>query len=155
MNKRQATKLFKDLGFESQFDCDFRKQDSTLYWYDSYDVIITVSKDEWIFCVSPIGDIRISGKNEFNEFIFKGGKPRGELTYHLRKKGVWDNNNWFDVYVLNTNDEMIKTPIDKYYADICYTINDCISSIEEAIQDVLPKFEGLESKWDRKVNDGL
>jgi len=115
--------LFKEIkakGWSVDVDnIDFRRQDATLwYGFDSSTPILQVSKGEHIIQLIAVGDIRIYGERKAR-FIYKGGKPLGELTYYLRKYGSWENNNWLEVSADGSSYETFETPF--------YTLDDAVS----------------------------
>jgi len=106
---------------------DFRRQDCTL-WYNT-DTVVSLSKEGFWAEIIPSGDIRIYGKKDSTEFVYKGGNPRGELTNYLRKNGEWENNNWFEVGVFRR----VKQPNGDFVLEggpdpeVAYNLNQAVS----------------------------
>jgi hypothetical protein len=110
MNRKQLSRILKAKGWKIDvFKVDFRLQDAIL-WHncDSENPIIQVSKDSSVIQLIAVGDIRIYGKRVC--FIYKGGKPLGELTSYLRKTGRWENNNWFEINVDDSSYNSFEEP---------------------------------------------
>ena len=80
----------------TELNADFRVQDCTEYYNLGFcGALVRVEKEEDYIEIIVTGEIRINTPNR--TFLYKGGNPLGELTPHLKKKGVWENNNWFEI----------------------------------------------------------
>lgn len=121
MNQTQLLKAIREKRWTIDVDnIDFRRQDVTLWFgFDGEDPVLQVSKANRIIRIIATGDIRIIG--ERTHFIFKGGKPDGELTSYLRKHGRWENNNWFEVDADGSSHDTFETPF--------YTLNDAVEEL--------------------------
>ena len=133
MNRKQLLKEIKKKGWNIDVDnIDFRRQDATLwYGFDGVPPILVISKEKRskgkrIIELIATGDIRIYGKRKAH-FIFQGGKPDGELTYHLRKNGRWENNNWFEIgeVTIENNHSTSYESCDTVF----YTLNDAVQEL--------------------------
>lgn len=117
-------KRIKNAGYKIINDnIDFRKQDCT-DWYDC-DIVLSIQsldKKRRRFDILAVGDIKIYTKN--NHFVFKGGKPSGELTTYLKKNGDWENNNWFEI-TENGEADM---------GDVFYELDSVIENLLERIE---------------------
>ena len=103
---------------------DFRTQDCT-DWWDAENPLLVVSCGKRKISLICVGDIRIYAKRKEMEFIYKGGaKHWGKLTPYLKKHGLWENNNWFEV---------IDTAI--YEPSIFYNLDDAAMHIIEVVKD--------------------
>ena len=100
-------KKIESIGWKVEINnLDAVKHDDSVWWYeyDSGAPILSVeNKDGTIaYVLIADGDINITDpKDEENHFYFEGGKPdtgeAGELTEDLINRGVWGNNNWFEI----------------------------------------------------------
>jgi hypothetical protein len=121
MNRKEMLKRLKKNNCEILDDfVDFRIQDST-NWYDS-DTILSVKKDDKIYSLSAVGQIRIYTKNK--HFVFKGGKPDGELNNYIKKNGEWENNNWFEITENGTAD----------LGDVFYELDNAVENLIERME---------------------
>jgi len=137
MNIAEFQKELNRLGWELTVKPDFRRQDSTLYYEDS--LAIEVKKGPYTVQVEAVGDIRIYGKRdshgEHRHFVFKGGKPSGELTYYLRKHGQWENNNWFEVFMWEkVADANHQRDFSSVIDSVSYTLDEAASNLVESLQ---------------------
>lgn len=79
------------------YDIDFRKDDCLLNY--GKDIMLKLTKDDKVIYLLVTGQIRVYGKRDGTEFVYRGkGYVRGVLTPYLRKYGNWENNNWFEVF---------------------------------------------------------
>ena len=123
MNKNELYKKLRKYGWEVTIDnIDFRRQAPELWHGYDHDIILEARKGRHIVQIVVTGEIRIYSKRR--HFIYKGGKPDGELTYYLRKYGEWENNNWFEVNMDRSSYEFFEIPH--------YTLN-------EAVEDLLKR----------------
>lgn len=132
MNRDKVQKELLALGwtiFENNID--FRKQDPTLWWgYDTYvhnPSILTIKKGTNIINLLAVGDISI--RTERCSFRYRGAsKQSGELTYYLRTKGEWLNNNWFEVNVNNSSFDD--------FENVFFELNDAVNSLLERAKEI-------------------
>jgi len=122
MNRKQLFREIRRKGWNIDVDnVDFHIQDVTLWYdFDSENPILQVSKEKHTIQLIATGDIRIYGKRNAH-FIYKGGKPDGDLTCYLRKHGNWENNNWFEINDDGSSYETFETPF--------YTLNDVLQEL--------------------------
>lgn len=121
MDRKRLFKILRARGWNVDIDnIDFRKQDVTLWYdFDSENPILQVSRNKDIVQLIAAGDIRITSERKC--FIYKGGKPQGELTHYLRKHGEWGNNNWFEVNMNGSSYESFEEPY--------YDLEDAITNL--------------------------
>ena len=121
-------KEVEKLGWTLTVKPDFRRRDCVLYYEDS--LAIEAKKGNTIVQVEAIGEIRIYGKRNRTRFVFKYGKPDGELTAYLRKCGQWENNNWFEFIVYKDGKST------DYYRDVEYTILEAARQFLEMLEEI-------------------
>lgn len=135
---KEIQKQIEEMGWSVEMNnLDAVKRDDSVWWYE-YDIdspILSVeNKDNSVaYILVADGDISITDpENGENHFYFEGGRPdtgeKDDLTEDLVKRGVWDNNNWFEVirevynpktkeYKVDNNLNQIDDPAEVYIKD--------------------------------------
>jgi len=112
---------------------DAVRKDDSIWWYDFGGLeIFSVSKGTKTVSIEVRGDISIY--DEIYEDVYfvckEGGKPEGELTEDLVKRGEYDDNNWFEINFEDSETNEFKT------VDITTSLKVALNTLMENVEKI-------------------
>ena len=129
----------------TEFPTGYKHDDSVWFTDHNAEYILIAEKKGHRLTGMVEGDVRVYGKKEGDEFVFKHDTARGKLTEKLCKEGRWENNNWItiDYHDVAKLDDLLKRKrmldFDEYGVtceDVCFGIREATSAIVSAAEEI-------------------
>lgn len=138
------TELIEDLkkgGFEILVDNTISSEHKDSFFYDG--LVLSFKKGRYTYSIEAVGDIRIENKkgevvyhNHRNYDDLIKVKNDSDLSKICEPKYLWENNNWFEFLILDTN-------FDDYIDDMgeVFGCLDDFFNLAEYVNEVITEYE--------------